>query len=167
VSIGSDVRLGPGVRIATVGSGRVEIGDRVGVGSGTEVIAMEGAIVTIGNDVFISRLCVVAAADRIDIGDGSMLAEMVGVRDHDHDPDQPPQSGAMLKAPVRIGSRVWLGAKCSVVRGGMVGDDSVIGAHALVNKPIDARHLAVGVPARQVRRLTVAGEPPGAVADSI
>lgn len=135
-----------------VGNGVVLIGSGVEIGAGTTVLAMAGGTVTIGDDVFISGGCIVAAVDSVRIGAGSMLAEMVCIRDHDHDPDLPPRTGGLLSNPVLIGDRVWLGSKFSVVRGGSVGDDSVIGAHALVNRPVPANTVAVGVPARVVRQ---------------
>jgi acetyltransferase-like isoleucine patch superfamily enzyme len=76
---------------------------------------------------------------------------MVSIRDHDHDPAHPPRSGRILQADVFIGERVWIGAKASVVRGVVIDEDVVIGAHALVNRSVPARSLAVGVPARVVR----------------
>lgn len=155
VRLGRGVRLGPGVVIAARGGGRVSLGDRVEVGGWTSIVAQPGGSVVIGDDVFIAGLCVIAAAEAVEIGAESMLAEMVCVRDHDHDPDAPPRSGRMLVQPVRVGVRCWLGSKSSVVRGGQVGDDVVVGAHALVNAPVPAGTLAVGVPARvaRVRRL--------------
>jgi len=129
------------------------VGDRVEIGERTTVVALPGAHVVIGDDVFISGSCIIAAADLVEIGSESMLAEMVCVRDHDHDPDFPPRSGALLVEPLRIGARVWLASKASVVRGGQVEDDAVIGAHALVNRVVPAGSVAVGVPARVVRRL--------------
>jgi len=46
---------------------------------------------------------------------------------------------------------VWIGAKASVVAGGGIGDDAVIGAHAFVNREVPECAVAVGVPVRVVR----------------
>ena len=146
------VRLGPNVSLATQGSGRVVIGARVEIAAQTTLVAYDGATIEVANDVFIGGLCLIAARRSITIGPETMIAEMVCIRDHDHDPDRPPKSGAMLASPVHIGARVWLGSKSSVVRGGEVGDDSVVGAHGLVNRPIPPGSLAVGVPARVTRQ---------------
>lgn len=127
------------------------IGDGVEIAGNTGISAQPGASVVIGNRVFISGGGIIAAHERIEIGADSMIAELVCIRDHDHDPDAPPRSGRTLSAPVHVGERVWLASKCSVVRGGRIGDDSVIGAHALVNRPIPSGVIAAGVPARVVR----------------
>ena len=55
--------------------------------------------------------------------------------------------------PVRIGDRVWIGADVLVLRGVTIGDDSVVGAGAVVTRDLPPRVLAVGAPARPVREL--------------
>jgi len=128
------------------------IGDDVEIGANTTLTVVKpGGELLIGHNVFISGGCTIAAERYVSIGNDSMLAEMVSVRDHDHDPSHPPLSGRTLQADVRVGERVWIGAKASIVRGGNVGDDAVIGAHAVVNRPVPSGSLAAGVPARVKR----------------
>ena len=151
LTLGRRVKLGPKVNLRAHHGASIVIGDRVEIGGYTTVVAQAGAHVIIDDDVFISGFCIIAAIESVTIGRDSMLAEMVCIRDHDHDPDLPPKSGAALSAPVHIGARVWLGSKSSVLRGGRVGDDSVVGAHALVRDHIPSGVLAVGLPARVAR----------------
>lgn len=54
--------------------------------------------------------------------------------------------------PITIGDRVWCGVNVTLVAGAQIGDDCVIGANSLVMSPIPARSLAVGSPARVIRR---------------
>ena len=49
-------------------------------------------------------------------------------------------------APV-LGDRVYVGVKASIIGGVAVGDDVLVGAHALVTKSVLSNHVAVGVPA--------------------
>ncbi|MBA2517591.1 MAG: acyltransferase [Solirubrobacterales bacterium] len=152
VTVGSNVRFGRSVRCDVAPGGRIAIGRGVEIAPHTSISAGPGAVVEIGEGVFIGPSCGVAASGRIVIGAASMLAESVTIRDHDHDPAKPPRSGAMLQADVHVGQRVWIAAKVSVGRGVSIGDDSVIGAHAFVSRSVPAECLAVGVPARVVRR---------------
>jgi acetyltransferase-like isoleucine patch superfamily enzyme len=154
ITIGRGVRFGRRVRVAAPPGSRVDIGDHVEIGEGTSIISTaEGATLTIGEDVFISGGCTIAAAERIEIGRGSMIGEFVSIRDHDHDPAYPPLDGRMLISGVVIGDRVWIGAKATIVRGGQVGSDSVIGANSVVNRAIPPHCLAAGVPAHVKRDL--------------
>ena len=152
VQVGRGVRFGPGVRCHAGPGGRIVLGDGVEIGAGTGLVAQPGGELLVGERVFISGGCTIAAEKHVSIGRESTLAELVSIRDHDHDPAHPPRSmGNTLQADVDIGERVWIGAKATVVRGGSIGDDAVVGAHAVVNRPVPARCLAVGVPARVVR----------------
>lgn len=60
------------------------------------------------------------------------------------------------KTPVRIGAGAWIGSAAVVMAD--VGRDAVIGAGAVVTKPIADRMVAGGVPARVLRERT-AGRP--------
>jgi acetyltransferase-like isoleucine patch superfamily enzyme len=149
--LGEGVRFGSNVNCRIAPGGRLVIGDHVEVGALTTFAVASGGELLIGDRVFISGYCTVAAERHVSIGSESMLGEMVSIRDHDHDPAYPPRSGRSQQADVRIGSRVWIAAKASVIRGTEIGDDAVIGAHAVVNLPVPARSLAAGVPARIIR----------------
>ena len=56
--------------------------------------------------------------------------------------------------PIVIGSGVWLASDVTVCGGVTIGDDTVIGAGAVVTKDIPSGVLAGGVPCRAVRPLT-------------
>jgi maltose O-acetyltransferase len=55
--------------------------------------------------------------------------------------------------PITIGDNVWLGGGVIVLPGVRIGDDSVIGAGAVVTGDIPARVVAVGNPARVIRQI--------------
>jgi len=61
--------------------------------------------------------------------------------------------------PVRIGRGAWLSPACIVIMGVEIGELSVIGTGAVVNRSIPPRSVAVGVPAKVIRTLDV--EEPG------
>ncbi len=151
VEIGDGSRFHRNVRCIVAPGGRIVVGQRVKIMQGTKLVAGSRATLTIGDDCIISHLATIAATGRVSIARESLIGEFVMIRDHDHDPGLPPGSHVGIEQDVAIGERVWIGAKASVVRGGSVGDDAVIGAHALVNKPVPAACMAAGVPARVMR----------------
>jgi acetyltransferase-like isoleucine patch superfamily enzyme len=55
--------------------------------------------------------------------------------------------------PVKIGMGVWMAPGCIVIQGVEIGEMSVIGTGAVVNKSIPPHSLAVGVPARVIKNL--------------
>ncbi len=67
-------------------------------------------------------------------------------------PDEAPDHREYVVKPVCIGKNVWLGEGCIVMPGVTIGDGCVIGAHAVVNKDIPAESIAIGSPAKVVKR---------------
>ncbi|ART63403.1 sugar O-acetyltransferase [Kushneria marisflavi] len=57
-------------------------------------------------------------------------------------------------APIVIEDNVWLGGGAIVLAGITIGENSVIGAGAVVTRDIPANVVAVGNPARVIRQLT-------------
>ena len=50
----------------------------------------------------------------------------------------------------KVGSNVFLGAKCTVLGNVTIGDGATVAAAALVNKAVPAGFTAVGVPAKLI-----------------
>lgn len=101
--------------------------------------------------------CTLAAYETLIIGEDSLLAEMVSIRDHDHrfdDLEKPIWDQGMVCAPIVIGRNVWIGAKATVVKGVTIGHGAIIGANAVVTRDIPANAIAVGVPARVIKMRT-------------
>ena len=109
---------------------------------------------TIGERVIFGHHCTFGCKDSIEIGDDCLLAEMVSIRDHDHNfarLDVPIRAQGASCAPVKIGRDVWLGAKVTVLKGVTIGDGAIIGANAVVTRDIPPRAIAAGIPARVIR----------------
>ena len=58
-------------------------------------------------------------------------------------------------APVTIGEECWIGGQVTICPGVTIGDRAVIGAGSVVTKDIPADTLAVGNPARIVRKINL------------
>ena len=60
--------------------------------------------------------------------------------------------GSISKGSVVVGNDVWLGTKCAILSGVTIGDGAVIGAYSVVAKDIPAYSIAVGNPARVIKK---------------
>lgn len=142
------------------GGDMISLGSQVHVwhSARLEAFRSEPSIVRlqIGDDTVIQPFAHIGAAECIEIGRGVLMASHVYITDHDHDfsePSSPVISNRRLViAPVRIGDFVWLGERVMVLKGVTVGERSVIGAGSIVTRDIPPLSLAVGSPARVVRR---------------
>ncbi len=109
----------------------------------------------IGEGAYIGRRC---GLGLVTLGAGALLADGVqvlsGARQHGTDPAVPYRDQAQEYRRVAIGAGAWLGAGAVVMAD--VGEGAIVGAGAVVNRPIAARSVAAGVPAKVVRQ---AGEP--------
>lgn len=135
--------------------GRLEIGEHVlfepGVwltGSGT---------IRIGEGSFLNLGVQVAAMNLVEIGRYCMLANGCVITDADHrfdDPETPvPWQGFTSKGPTVVGDNVWCGANVVVTSGVTIGERAVIGANSVVTRDVPAHSIAVGAPARVVKKI--------------
>ena len=94
----------------------------------------------------------ISSACRITIGHSVMMANGVYLTDADWH-DSYDRTAAGRRAPIAIGDNVWLGDSVIVCKGVAIGDNSIIGAGAVVVDTIPANVVAAGNPARVVKTL--------------
>ncbi len=105
-----------------------------GVYANHNLVVLDCALVTIGDNVYFGPNVVVSTAT------------------HPVDPELR-TSGQEFALPITIGHRVWLGASITILPGVTIGDDTTIGAGSVVTRSIPAGCVAVGNPCRVVRHL--------------
>lgn len=116
----------------------------------------------LGDNIQINDFVHFCAIDSVEIGDNCLFASHVYVSDNSHgcykgcendsSPNIAPDHREYLTAPVKIGKNCWFGEGAIVMPGVVIGDGCVIGAHSVVNKNIPAACIAVGSPAKVVKR---------------
>jgi acetyltransferase-like isoleucine patch superfamily enzyme len=138
-------------------SGRLAVGEGTLFEPGCWLTLGPEAQITIGDGCFLNRGTMLAALERIEIGDHVMFANGCFVGDSDHrydDPEKPiTWQGFEPRGPVRIGSNVWLGVNCVVTGGVEIGDRAVIGANSVVTKDVPGGAIAAGAPAKVIREI--------------
>jgi acetyltransferase-like isoleucine patch superfamily enzyme len=116
----------------------------------------QDSTVCIGDDVSSTGLCVVSAVEgtTVQIGDDVMIASQNQIRADDGHPIFDIHTGKRVNVStsITIGDHVWLGLGATVLAGGQIGDGSVIGFGSVVTSRIPNNCIAVGTPARVVRR---------------
>ena len=98
----------------------------------------------------------IGSAHEINVGDNCMIASNAYVTDSDwHDIYNRISIGKT--APINIENNVWIGDSAIVCKGVRIGENSIVGAGAVVVDNIPANCVAAGNPARVVKQLD-AGE---------
>ena len=111
-----------------------------------------GKNITVGEGVFINACCHFQDHGGVTIGDGSQIGHNVvfATLNHFMEPEKRKMS---YSAPIVLGKNVWVGSNVTILQGVTIGDNSVIGAGAVVAHDIPANTVAVGVPAKVVKRI--------------
>jgi acetyltransferase-like isoleucine patch superfamily enzyme len=151
----------PPVRIR--GEKFIEIGNNVFVGpnSWLEVRDQEfdpsGSILKIGDETSIANACTITAAQSVVIEARVLMAGNVYISDHSHAHDSRTvaikDQGVTGISPVRICEGAWLGQNAVICPGVTVGRNAVVGANSVVRDDIPDFCVAVGAPARVIRKI--------------
>lgn len=118
------------------------------------MLICRGGHLVVKDNVFLGVGAIVVCLGAIEIGPGCMIAEYVVIRDQDHGMESLPVSrSGFVVAPIVLGGDVWVGAKASILKGSLIGDGAVVGAHSVVRGSIPSGSLAVGAPAKVVKKI--------------
>jgi acetyltransferase-like isoleucine patch superfamily enzyme len=150
IHIGRGTLIGPGI---TLSAGMVP-GQR----------CLSDRVVGIGDRCLLGKGSSVVGHLSIEIGDDVWTGPHVYITDQNHgyeDLDLPIARQTMPERPVVIGDGSWLGHGTMVLPGARIGRHVAVGAGSVVTGELPDRCVAVGVPARVVRRYEVGGWQPG------
>ena len=149
-----------GELLEALDEGRLTIGAGTLLEPGCWLTLAPGARIEIGAGCFLNRNTMIAAHERVAIGDHTMFANGCFVGDASHrfdDPERPiTEQGFTSKGPVKIGSNCWFGVNCVVTSGVTIGDRCVIGANSVVTDDVPPKTIAAGAPAKPIRKIDFA-----------
>lgn len=113
-----------------------------------------GSHISIGAGTFVNFGCVMLDVAPIRIGAHCQIATGVHIVTATHPVDpEPRRLGWESAEPITLGDNVWLGSVAIVCPGVTIGDDTVVGAGAVVTRDLPAGVVAAGVPARVLREI--------------
>ena len=113
-----------------------------------------GTPITIGAGTFVNYDCVFLDVAPITIGAYCQLATRVQLLTATHSIDpEPRRIGWEYGQPITVADNVWLGSGVRVCPGVTIGQDTVVGAGAVVTHDLPRGVVAVGAPARVLRQI--------------
>lgn len=137
-------------------------GFSVGYGCRFDLLNPEKTTLYIGTDCEIGDYCHIVATESVTIGNNFLCASKVFISDCSHgvyddsencsSPFVTPNDREIVSTPVFIGDNVWVGDNVVIMGGAKIGDGCVIGANTVVKEEIPNNCIAVGTPARVVKR---------------
>lgn len=143
----------------------VELGKHVHIHRGTIIDVDQGGKVIIGDYTYIFSNCILSGhINNVQIGNHVMIAAQCGFTPYQHRIDDMSRfisvQGLTSKGDIVIEDDVWLGMGVKVMDGVRIGQGAVVGANAVVTKDIPPYSVAVGVPARIIRKRGIKEEYP-------
>jgi len=137
----------------------ISLGDDVSLNSKAWLLALKQDSVkpylVIEDGVTIGRFAHIVAIRDVYIGKNVLIADKVYISDNTHayqTIDTPILDQEILfKGSVSIGENSWIGENVSIV-GSKIGKHCVVGAHSLVNSDIPDYSIAVGSPAKVIKK---------------
>jgi acetyltransferase-like isoleucine patch superfamily enzyme len=114
-------------------------------------------VVVIGDRCLIGRGSGIVGHFSVEIGHDVWTGHHVYITDQNHgyaDPDVPISLQTQPERPVRIGDGSWIGHGAVILPGVTIGRHVVVGANSVVTSDIPDHCVAVGAPARVIKRLS-------------
>jgi len=160
IYVGRNVLIADDSYVSGFSTGGVRLGDHVRIREGawiqaTSVLDQPGVGLTIGDGTYVGPRAVFGAGGGITIGRRVLFGSCVHLLAENHamsDPSIPIQAQGVTRAGITIGDDAWVGDSVIVLDGVTIGRGAVIGAGSVVTRDVADGAIAVGNPAREIRR---------------
>ncbi len=103
--------------------------------------------VSIGKGTMIGQYSHLRGGGGIVVGEWCQISSFVNISTVNHNVNGEKYFNNVSYKGIRLGNNVWIGTNVTVLPGISIGDNSIIGAGAVVTKNIPANTIALGVPA--------------------
>jgi lipopolysaccharide O-acetyltransferase len=164
---GKESFLGRRFTLNLSGNG-IYIGDRVRIGNDSRLSCYSApkhvASIRIEDGAYMASHVSILTADSVVIEKDVLIASYVSIMGYNHsmDPESPIRYGnqELTTSPILIKKGCWIGQNVTIIsgkeKGITIGEKSIIGAGSVVNYDIPDYSMAVGNPARIIKRYNFA-----------
>lgn len=112
--------------------------------------------ISIGDNVVMQDRVRISSVESVVIGNNVLMGSDILITDNNHGMDAGSEKTYMYQKlsskPVKIGYGCWIGEKCSILPGSIIGEKCIIGANSVVTGEIPAYTIAVGTPAKPIKK---------------
>ena len=113
-----------------------------------------GYNIEIGENFYSNHNLVILDPAKVTFGDNVFIGPNCAFYTPEHPLDAETRNkGLEYAKPIKVGNNVWFGGNVVVLSGVTIGDNCVIGAGSVVTKNIPDYSIAVGIPAKVIKKL--------------
>jgi len=126
------------------------------IGKHTRISCGENGKIKIKSDALIDDFTYIMAHKKIEIGKNTQIASFCFITDFNHNysnTKKPISTQGYKTKSINIGDNVWIGTHVVILPGVKIGNSSIIGAGSVVVKNIPNYSIAVGNPAKVVKKI--------------
>lgn len=111
-----------------------------------------GQNIKVGKNVFINHACTFMDRGGITIEDDVKIGPKVNLVTTNH-PLDPSERKATISLPIWVKRNVWIGVGATILPGITIGENSIVGAAAVVTRDVPPNTVVAGIPAKVVKTL--------------
>jgi acetyltransferase-like isoleucine patch superfamily enzyme len=141
------------LRRKCLGALGVSLGNDSVIGPG--FFCLVGYHLSLGDRVTIGYNCHIYDWAPVEIGEGTIISNDLKLISATHRSDD----FAPIAGPISIGKSCWIGINVTIVGPARIGDNTIIGAGAVVLGDLPADSVCVGVPAKAIKKRTPSSDP--------
>ena len=113
-----------------------------------------GFNIEFGDNFYSNHNLVILDANKVTFGENVFIGPNCGFYTSGHPLDYETRNkGLEYAKPIKVGNNVWIGGNLCVMPGVTIGNNVVIGAGAVVTKDIEDGSVAVGNPAKVIKKI--------------
>lgn len=125
--------------------GEVILDGKVSLGSGSRISVASDAVLRFGDNFSMTGNSSIVCQKNISFGNDCLLSWDILVMDSDFHKILNSQGETInAPSPICIGNHVWIGCRCTILKGVQVADHSVIAAGAVITKILPYTHSIYG-----------------------
>ncbi len=160
IRFGRMIVLGDYCYLSAMGKDGLQLGDGVSIGAFSRLVVSTtpdnlGKYIVIGNHVGIGQFSCIGGSGGVIIGDNTIIAQYFSAHPENHifsDNNILIKNQGTERKSIRIGNNCWIGVKVTVLAGVSIGDNCIIGAGSVVVKDVPSDCIAVGNPAKVIKK---------------
>ena len=155
--IGKRFFLGKRTTLHKCKNSKITIGNDVKIGNDSRFSLYEpdnNPEIIIGNNCYIATHFTIMTASKVNIGNNVLIGSYVSIIGHNHgiDPSLDYGKQKLTSKSIIIEDGCWIGEKVCILPGVKIGKKSIIGTASVVTKNIPDYSIAVGNPAKVIKK---------------